>query len=130
MGDRHVTLADAGGYPGSPRGPAGGYRPYDPSKTIYVGQLRYDTDERTVRKWFEAYGPVNSVKLIYDKETGRSKGFGFVTFEDDRDALDALNDAGGRDLDGAAIRVNTARGTPYHVGGGRGRGSAGLFLPD
>lgn len=63
-------------------------------------------------------------QLIYDKETGRSKGFGFVSFEDDRDARDALNDAGGRDLDGAAIKVNIAHGPatfPPFAGRGRGR---------
>ncbi|KAI3427976.1 hypothetical protein D9Q98_006366 [Chlorella vulgaris] len=130
MTERYVTL----GKPReeddfSPRG-GGGYTPragQDASRTIYVGQLRYDTDERVIRKWFEAYGPVAAVKLIYDKETGRSKGFGFVTFDDDRDARDALNDAGGRDLDGAAIKVNIAHGPaffqPFSAGGrGRGRG--------
>lgn len=147
--------------------------------------LPADTDERVIRKWFEAYGPVAAVKvrlyssrrpatspllsgawscaisgpthllpvclldaassppslvpflplpllqLIYDKETGRSKGFGFVTFDDDRDARDALNDAGGRDLDGAAIKVNIAHGPAFFQpfsAGGRGRGRCALLL--
>lgn len=128
MGDRYVTITrpNDGDFNGSPRGYRSG--PPEPSRTVYVGQLRYDTDEKTVRRWFEAYGLVQSVKLIYDKETGRSKGFGFVTFEDDRDARDALNDAGGRDLDGAAIKVNIAHGPSAMAngfGGGRGRGRMG-----
>ncbi|KAL4441515.1 hypothetical protein ABPG77_002019 [Micractinium sp. CCAP 211/92] len=131
MGDRYVQITrpnDAGDYAGSPRG----YRPgHDPGRVVYVGQLRYDTDEKTVRRWFEAYGPVVSVKLIFDKETGRSKGFGFVTFEDERDARDALNDAGGRELDGATIKVNIAHGpgsAPGFFGrGGRGGGRNGNF---
>lgn len=75
----------------SPRG-----RP-DVNRTIYVGNLRYDTEEKIVRDWFEKYyGPVSFVKLIYDKETGRSKGFCFVTFEEEADATEALNDSNGR----------------------------------
>lgn len=74
--------------------------------------------------------PPSLTQLIYNKETGQSRGFGFVTFEDERDCRDALNDAGGRDLDGAAIKVNVARGPanmPFPPRGGRGgRCAAGL----
>ncbi|GAB4822689.1 hypothetical protein N2152v2_009735 [Parachlorella kessleri] len=92
----------------------------DVNKTIYVGNLRYDTEEKTVHDWFEKYyGPVSHVKMIYDKETGRSKGFCFVSFEDEQDATEALNDSNGRDLDGGIIRVNHARGPPSFPPGRR-----------
>ena len=62
---------------------------------------------------------------MWDKELGRSKGFGFVSFSDERDARDALNDAGGRELDGAVIKVNIAHGPAIIPGYGPGRGGRG-----
>lgn len=100
---------------------------FDTQRTIYVGNLRFETREDTIKKFFEGYGPVTAVKLIYDKETGRSRGYGFVSFEDEQDASDALHDANNRELDGGRIRVNSARGPPGGTTdrggfGGRGRG--------
>ena len=65
------------------------------------------------------------LQLVWDKELGRSKGFGFVSFADERDARDALNDAGGRELDGAVIKVNIAHGPAIIPGYGPGRGGRG-----
>eukprot|EP00887_Chlorella_sp_A99_P006156 scaffold22.g6156.t1 len=107
---------------------------FDTQRTIYVGNLRFETREDTIKKFFEGYGPVTAVKLIYDKETGRSRGYGFVSFEDEQDASDALHDANNRELDGGRIRVNSARGPPGGTTdrggfGGRGRGRGGFGGP-
>jgi RNA recognition motif-containing protein len=76
---------------------------------IYVGNLPYDADESAIRAAFEQYGAVDKVKIIIDHETGRSKGFAFVTMVDQdkgREAVEALN---GADLNGRAMKVNEAR---------------------
>eukprot|EP00891_Asterochloris_glomerata_P000785 jgi/Astpho2/785/Aster-x0454 len=83
--------------------------------TIYVGGLSFDSDEQALHKFFLRYGEVKSTKVVVDHETNRSKGFGFVTFIDPRDAADAVHDARGKVLDGAIIRVNVAK---YPRGGG------------
>lgn len=77
-------------------------------KNIYVGNLSYNSTEDTLRAAFEEYGTVHSARVITDRETGRSRGFGFV--EMDNDAADAAIEAlNGADLDGRALRVNEAR---------------------
>lgn len=76
---------------------------------IYAGNLHYSVDEEDLRKVFEQYGEVTSVKLIVDKFTGRSKGFAFVDMvntEEANKAIEALNDA---ELEGRKMRVNEAR---------------------
>ena len=76
---------------------------------IFVAKLDYNTQEDTLREAFEEFGEVSSAKIIMDKFTGRSKGFGFVEMDDDdqaREAIDALNDS---DLDGRTIVVKKAR---------------------
>ncbi len=76
---------------------------------IFVAKLNYSTEEDTVRSAFEDFGSVDSVKIIMDKFTGRSKGFGFVEMGDDneaRTAIDALNDS---TLDGREIVVKEAK---------------------
>lgn len=76
---------------------------------IYVGNLQYSVDEDDLRGIFEEYGEVSSVKIIMDKFTGKSKGFGFVDMTDDAagtKAIEALNDA---ELEGRNMRVNEAR---------------------
>jgi RNA recognition motif-containing protein len=75
---------------------------------VYVGNLSYDTAEDTLRSLFQLHGSVTSVSIISDRDTGISKGFGFVemsTSEEAQAAIDALN---GRDVDGRTIRVNEA----------------------
>lgn len=76
---------------------------------IYVGNLHYAVDEEDLKGIFEEYGEVSSVKVIMDKFTGKSKGFGFVDMTDDaaaNKAIEALNDA---ELEGRNMRVNEAR---------------------
>lgn len=76
---------------------------------IYVGNLPWGTTEESLRSLFEAHGEVDSAKVITDRETGRSRGFGFVEMPDDsaaQSAIDALND---KDFEGRNLRVNEAR---------------------
>lgn len=78
------------------------------AKRIYVGNLPYSTTEDELREVFGEHGNVNSVDILLDRNTGRSRGFGFVEMDDaDADkAIDALN---GKDMDGRPLRVNVAR---------------------
>jgi RNA recognition motif-containing protein len=79
---------------------------------IFVGSLPFATREETLREAFEAHGEVTSARIITDRETGRSRGFGFVEMpneEEARTAIDALN---GSDFEGRTINVNEARPRP------------------
>lgn len=90
---------------------------------IFVAKLDYNTDDGTVRDAFEKFGTVESVKIIFDRETGRSKGFGFVEMPDSgegQSAIDALNET---ELDGRTIVVKEAR--PREDRGPRGGGGGG-----
>ena len=76
---------------------------------IYVGNLSFDTDEAALRDAFAQHGDVEEAVIITDRETGRSRGFGFVTMPDDgqgRAAIEAMN---GQSLDGRSLNVNEAR---------------------
>jgi len=87
---------------------------------IFVAKLNFETDESSLREAFEAYGEVDSVKIIMDRETGRSKGYGFVEMGDDSDANSAINGLNESDLDGSTIAVKVAK--PKEEGGSRGGG--------
>ncbi|MFO8050202.1 MAG: RNA-binding protein [Thermoplasmatota archaeon] len=76
---------------------------------IYVGNLSYDAGEDDIRKLFEEFGTVDSVKVIMDRYTNRSKGFGFVEMSDDDEAQKAIDELDGKDHLGRALKVNTAR---------------------
>lgn len=76
---------------------------------IYVGNLNFDLTEDELKELFETYGQVNSVKIISDKYTGRSKGFGFVEMESDSEGNEAIENLNGKDVNGRAIKVNQAR---------------------
>lgn len=76
---------------------------------IYVGNLAHATTEQEVRKAFEAYGTVDSVNLIKDRETGDSRGFGFVDMENKAEAQEAISSINGTDLGGRTLTVNEAR---------------------
>ena len=75
---------------------------------IFVARLDYNTGEHALQDAFEAYGDVDSAKIIMDKQTGRSKGFGFVEMPNDDEALDAIDDLNDTDMDGRTIVVKKA----------------------
>lgn len=76
---------------------------------IYVGNLSYGVSDDQLREVFEAYGTVSSAKVISDKYSGRSKGFGFVEMDDDNEAKSAIEDLDGAEIDGRTVKVNEAR---------------------
>jgi RNA recognition motif-containing protein len=95
------------------------------SKKLFVGGLSWDTNDDSLRQAFEQFGEVTDAKVITDRDSGRSRGFGFVTFADDNSADDAIQQMDGRTLDGRSIRVNEANERPAGGGGGGGRGGFG-----
>ena len=76
---------------------------------IYVGNLHFDLSEEELRQAFEEYGEVSSVKIITDKFSGRSRGFGFVEMVNDDEASEAIDRINGSDLKGRKVNVNQAR---------------------
>ncbi len=76
---------------------------------IYVGNLSYESTEDALRAEFGAFGEVTSVKVIEDKFTGRSRGFGFVEMPTKSEAISAIQGLNGKELGGRALRVNEAR---------------------
>ena len=91
-------------------------------KKLYVGNLPFSTTEEDLREMFEQHGPTVSVRVITDRETGRSRGFGFVEFEEESNAEKALQALNGMDMGGRSLRVNEAQD---RQGGGRGGGGGG-----
>jgi cold-inducible RNA-binding protein len=79
---------------------------------IYVGNLNYDTQESDLRALFSAHGQVQSVSIITDRDTGRSKGFGFVEMVDGAATQAAITALNGKELDGRTLRVNMAMDRP------------------
>ncbi|MCD4654104.1 RNA-binding protein [bacterium] len=91
---------------------------------IYVGNLSYNTSEGNLETIFGEFGAVDSVRIITDRDTGRSKGFGFVEMAEDSEARAAIEALNGTELDGRTLRINEAR--PKSEGGrGGGRGGFG-----
>ena len=76
---------------------------------IYVGNLSYKVEESDLKQAFEEYGKVESVKIITDKYSGKSKGFAFVDMNNDKEAKEAIKELNGRELDNREIKVNEAR---------------------
>lgn len=91
---------------------------------IYVGNLPFSATEEEVRAKFEAFGSVSEVALITDRETGRPRGFGFVTFDDDEAGRNAISELDGKEMGGRSLRVNEAQ-ERSRGGGGGGRGGYG-----
>ena len=81
------------------------------SKKLFVGGLAWATTSDGLKKAFEAYGDVTEAKVITERETNRSRGFGFVTLADDAAAAKAMSEMDGKELDGRTIRVNEANQT-------------------
>lgn len=93
---------------------------------IYAGNLSYQMTEDELREAFEAYGAVDSARIITDRDTGRSKGFGFVEMSDDSQAQAAIDALNGSDAGGRSLKVNEARPREDRGGGGGGgRGRSG-----
>jgi len=90
---------------------------------IYVGNLPFRTTEGDLRGLFEQHGEVSSAAVVLDRETGRSRGFGFVEMTSDEQAKQAIEKLNGYSMEGRALVVNEAR--PKEAGGGGGRGGWG-----
>ena len=85
---------------------------------IYVGNLAYRLSEDELRSAFEAYGEVDAVRIITDRETGRSKGYGFVEMPDDSKAQEAIDGLNGSELGDRTMKVSEARPRQERRGGG------------
>ena len=92
-------------------------------KKLYVGNLTYGVTDSTLEQMFAAHGTVESAQVIMDRDTGRSKGFGFVEMKTDQEAQAAIAAMNGKDFEGRALTVNEAKPREDR-GGGRG-GSGG-----
>jgi cold-inducible RNA-binding protein len=91
-------------------------------KNIFVGNLSFGATEGSVRSLFEAYGTVDRVSIVTDRDTGQARGFGFVEMSVNAEADRAINELNGRDLDGRALNVNEARPKTDRGSGGGGGG--------
>lgn len=97
-------------------------------KKIFVGGLAWETTSDGLRTAFETCGSITEAKVISDRETGRSRGFGFVTFTDEAACSKAIETMNGTSLDGRELRVNEAEDKPRRSGGGdRGGGGGGRW---
>ena len=104
---------------------------------IYVGNLSYQTDDRELEDLFAPFGDITSARVITDRETGRSKGFGFVEMPDRAQAEAAIEGLNGNEIDGRELRINEAKpredrprgggGGGYGGGGGGNRGGGGGY---
>ncbi len=79
------------------------------TKQIYAGNLSYSMSDESLQQLFQQHGQVTSAKIIRDRDTGRSKGFGFVEMSTDEEAEKAIQSLNGTEVDGRSIRVNLAR---------------------
>ena len=94
------------------------------AKKLYVGNLSYGVTDTELRNLFEPHGAVQSAQVIMDRDTGRSKGFGFVEMGSDQEAQAAIAAMNGKEVDGRALTVNEAKPREERGGGG-GRGGSG-----
>src|SRR5690349_22274084 len=92
---------------------------------IYVGNMSFNTTSDTIREEFAKYGEVTDVHVVMDRDTGRPRGFAFVTMGSQAEAAKAINEMNGKMLDGRALRVNEAE--ERGGGGGGGGGGRGGF---
>ena len=82
------------------------------AKKLYVGNLSYNTTEDGLKNLFSEFGTVASSKIIFDRESGNSKGFGFIEMSNDEEATAAIAGANGREFEGRQLRVNEAMDKP------------------
>lgn len=95
------------------------------SKKLFVGSLNWETNDDRLQAAFAPYGEITEAKVIMDRDTGRSRGFGFVTFANPQDAAKAISALDGKELDGRNIKVNEAQDKPRDGGGRSGGGFGG-----
>jgi len=98
-------------------------------RNIFVGNLSFGATEDSVRSLFEAHGTVDRVSIVTDRDTGRSRGFGFVEMPNDSEGDRAISSLNGREIDGRSLNVNEARPKTERSGGGGGgnRGGGGGY---
>lgn len=94
-------------------------------KNIYVGNLSYNLSSNELEELFAQFGPVSSAKIIEDRETGRSKGFGFVEMDEEDHAQAAINELNGKEYSGRNMVVNEAKPRQPRSGGGFRGGNRG-----
>ncbi|MBN2804397.1 MAG: RNA-binding protein [Deltaproteobacteria bacterium] len=94
-------------------------------KKLFVGSLSWNTTDADLSDAFERFGAITEAKVIKDRESGRSRGFGFITFEDEGAATTAISEMNGAQLDGREITVNEAQEKRRSGGGGGGGGNRG-----
>ncbi len=92
---------------------------------LYVGNLSYNTTNESLEQLFTEYGQVKSAQVVMDRDTGRSKGFGFVEMADNGQAQAAINGLNSKEIDGRSLTVNEARPREERSGGGGGGGGRG-----
>ncbi|KAL8128498.1 hypothetical protein V2J09_017653 [Rumex salicifolius] len=109
LNGRFLTVNKAAPRGTTPERPA---RTFTPSFRIYVGNLPWDVDNARLEDVFSQYGEVVSARVVFDRETGRSRGFGFVTMSSEKDVNDAIAALDGQAVDGRTIRVNIAEERP------------------
>ena len=95
------------------------------AKKTYVGNLSFQTTDADLNQMFSEVGQVESVQIITDRDTGRSKGFGFVEMSDDAAAAKAIERFNGKEVNGRALTVNEARPMERRDSGSRGSGGGG-----
>jgi RNA recognition motif-containing protein len=94
-------------------------------KKLFIGSLAWATDSAGLQSAFERFGDIEEATVISDRESGRSRGFGFVTFTEEGPAQQAISEMNGSDLDGRPIVVNEAKEQAPRGGGGGGGGGGG-----
>ena len=94
---------------------------------IYVGNLSFNSTEQDLEDMFGEFGTVQSVKIIEDRETGRSRGFAFVEMSSNEEAQSAISALNGREVDGRALTINEAKPQEERSGGSRGGGGRGGY---
>jgi RNA recognition motif-containing protein len=95
------------------------------AKKLFVGSLSWDTNDTKLLQAFSRFGEITEAKVITDRDSGRSRGFGFVTFEDDEAADRAIAALNSTELDGRTIKVNVAQERPRGAGAGGGGNRGG-----
>jgi RNA recognition motif-containing protein len=97
------------------------------SKKLFVGSLSWNINDQGLREAFEPFGEITEAVVITDRDSGRSRGFGFVTFVDEEAADKAISALDGTELDGRPVKVNVARERSRDGGGGGGYGGGGRW---